>query len=288
MSRLREYYILTKPGIIKGNSLAAIAGFLLASATAHEFRLGAFTAMLTGLALIIASGCAFNNLIDRNIDRKMNRTKKRPSVTGSISAKKIIVFATLLGFSGTAILWLFTNTLATLLALFGHFAYVVVYGFWKRRSVYGTEVGSISGAIPPVVGYCAASGSFDLGALLLFLIMVFWQMPHFFAIAMFRAEDYRAAGIPVLPVKRGMGETKKRIIFYIMLYIISAILLTLFGYTGYIFLAAVLVLGGYWVLEGVKGFRSGDDIRWSKKMFGHSLLNLTAISILIPLGALLP
>src|SRR6202040_4019316 len=114
--------------------------------------------------------------------------------------------------------------------------YVVLYSFWKYRSSLATLVGSIAGAVPPVVGYCSVSNRFDTGAVLFFLILVLWQMPHFFSIAMYRLQDYSAAAIPVLPIKKGNHRTKVHMVFYILGFIMVAILLTVFGYTGYSYL----------------------------------------------------
>lgn len=174
---IKTYYELTKPGIIFGNAVTTTAGFLLASKGDIDWWL--FFATLIGLSLIIASACVFNNYIDREIDQKMTRTKNRALAKGLIPVQRAITFAICLGLIGVAFLDLYTNPLTLLVALTGFFVYVVVYGICKRRSVYGTLVGSIAGGVPPVVGYCAVSNQFDTGALLLFTTVALWQMPHF-------------------------------------------------------------------------------------------------------------
>ncbi len=273
MHLAKEYYHLTKPGIIKGNALAAIAGYFLASKGIGYDGI-VFVAMLTGLSLVIASGCVFNNYIDRDIDKKMARTKKRALVNGSISASYALVFATVLGLTGLALLGLFTNILTMLVALTGFFFYVVVYGIGKRATVHGTVIGSISGAIPPVVGYTAVSNTLDVGALLLFIILTLWQMPHFYAIAMFRLKDYQAAGIPVLPAVHGMRATKIQILVYIAAFVFATASLTIFDYTGIAYACLMSVVSLAWFYRGVIGFKAVDDIKWARQMFGFSLIVL--------------
>src|SRR6185437_15386626 len=170
-SVLRTYYRLTKPGIVYGNSITAAAGFFLASRGHVDW--GKFLAMLVGLALVIASACVFNNYLARHIDTRMDRTKKRALAIGAISHRAALIYASALGLTGLLILAVFTTWLATLCALAGHVLYVAAYGYTKRRTPWGTEVGAISGAAPPVVGYTAVTGHFDAGALILFLILVF-------------------------------------------------------------------------------------------------------------------
>jgi heme o synthase len=163
-----------------------------------------------------------------------------------------------------------------------------LYGFWKRLSSTGTLVGSISGAVPPVVGYCAVSGSFDLGALIFFLVLVFWQMPHFYAIAMYRRDDYAKAGIPALPVKKGLHVTKIHIMLYIIIYTLVVACLNFYGYTGKTYLAVAVGLGLIWLGYGLQGFSSDNDEVWARKMFRVSLIVLTVTSVMIGLDSLLP
>jgi protoheme IX farnesyltransferase len=275
-----NYYLLTKPGIILGNLVTVAAGFLLASKGVFYF--GLFIATLLGLAFIMASACVFNNYIDRTIDKKMNRTKNRALVTGLISGRNAILFAIVLGLIGNLILLVYTNLLTVFVAAIGFFVYVILYSMWKCRTVYGTAIGSIAGAVPPVVGYCAVSNTFDLGAVILFTMLVLWQMPHFFSIAMFHLEDYTAANIPVLPIKKGMLRTKIHMVIYIVAFIGVSALLTLFNYTGYIYLVVATLVGLAWLWLCIKGFKRSDDQVWGKQMFRLSLLMITALSFAIP------
>lgn len=282
----KTYYQLTKPGIIYGNVLNATGGFLLAARGRIDF--GLFLATLLGLALIIASACVFNNYIDRNIDKHMKRTKKRALVSGLVSPKIALIYGVVLGVTGTLIMAGLTNGLAALMALTGYFFYVVVYGIAKRRTVHGTVVGSISGAIPPVVGYTAVTGQFDKGALIVFLILVFWQMPHFYAIALYRLKDYGAAGIPVLPLKKGARTTKIQILVYIIGFMLAVSLLSIFGFTGYTYLFVMLTLSMMWLWRGFQGFKTTDDALWGRKMFSFSLIVILALAIMMSIGPLLP
>lgn len=264
-----------------GNTITAAGGFALASRGNIDYRL--FFATVLGLIFIIASACVFNNYADRGIDKKMKRTQNRALVKGLISGPNALFYATILGIVGVIILAIFTNYLALLTALLGFFVYVVLYTFWKRKSVHGTVVGSISGAVPPVVGYVAVSGRLDRGAVLFFLILVLWQMPHFFSIAIYRFKDYVAASIPVLPVKKGMQKTKINMLLYIIAFIFAASTLTIFNYTGYIYLAVVLLLSSIWLWQAIKGFSTNDDDKWAKQMFRISLFVITGLCIMIPI-----
>ncbi len=275
-----NYYLLTKPGIILGNLFTVAAGFLLASK--GQLHAGLFLATLAGLAFIIASACVFNNYIDRTVDQKMERTKNRPLAAGLVSGKRAIIFAIILAIIGNIILLAFTNTLALAVADVGFFIYVVLYSLWKCRTIYGTAIGSIAGAVPPVVGYCSVSNQLDLGALLLFMMMVLWQMPHFFAIAIYRFDDYASAGIPVLPVKKGIIRTKIRMLAYICAFLLAAACLTLFGYTGYIYLTLASVIGFAWLGLGIFGFKSSNDPFWGRQMFRLSLVMIAVICLAIP------
>lgn len=274
-----NYYLITKPGIIMGNIITVAAGFALASQGSLDY--GLCFATLLGLTLVMASACVFNNYIDRSVDQKMERTKKRALVTGVISVRNAIIFASFLGLSGVAVLALATNLLTLSIASAGFFIYVLLYSLWKCRTVYGTAIGSLAGAVPPLVGYCALSNRLDLGAVIFFAIMVLWQMPHFFAIAIYRLEDYAAASIPVLPLAKGVHSTKIRMLFYIAAFILSSLLLPLFGYTGYLYLIVTALLGITWFWLGVKGFKCANDAVWARGMFRFSLVAITGLCIMI-------
>jgi len=281
---IKTYYLLTKPGIIFGNAITILGGFALASKGHIDYWL--LLATVIGLSLVVASACVFNNYIDRHLDEKMARTKNRALVKGTISVRNALFFATFLGLFGGLILALYTNLLALLVAAIGFFVYVVLYGMCKLRSVYGTELGSIAGGVPPVVGYCAVSNRLDVGALILFMIVVLWQMPHFFAIAVYRFKDYAAAAIPVLPVKKGMYVTKVHMVVYTIAFIIANLMLTLCGYTGYAYMIVAALLGGTWLWMNIRGFQSNNDTLWARKMFLFSLVVITGLCIMIPIDVI--
>jgi len=282
----KNYYALTKPGIVYGNLLTAAAGYLFASR--WHINLGVYAATLAGTALVIASAGVFNNFIDRGIDKKMARTQKRALVTKIISGQNAIIYATALGVAGFIILALFTNWLVVILGAIAIFFYVVLYGFVKRRSVHGTLVGTIPGAIPPVAGYAAAVNHLDGGAFIIFLIMVCWQMPHFYSIAIFRLNDYKAANIPVLPVKKGIRRAKLEILLYTFAFVGAVTALSAFGYTGLVFLLVMGSLGLYWLWRGLQGFKTTNDTRWARQMFGLSLIIVLVFSLMLSVGRVLP
>ena len=283
---IKTYYALTKPGIIYGNVLTATAGFLLASKGHINGWL--LLATVAGTSLVIASACVFNNYIDRGIDAKMARTSKRALVEGTVRGRNAIIYASLLSVAGFTLLIAYTNLLVVVIGLAALFDYVVLYGLAKRRSVHGTLVGSIAGAAPVVAGYCAVTGRIDAGALILFLILASWQMPHFYAIAMYRFDDYKAAGLPVLPVKSGMRATKIQIMLYISAFITANALLSVFGYTGYTYLVIMALLAIIWLRKGAQGFKKINDKLWGRQMFLFSLIIILSLSVTLSASPLLP
>jgi protoheme IX farnesyltransferase len=284
ISATRTLGLLTKPGIVMGNAITTAGGFALASKGGFDFLL--FLIVMVGLSLIIASACVFNNVIDRVADAKMERTKNRPLVTGLIAVQTALVFAVALLFAGTAFLAVFTNLLAVFTALFGFFVYVLLYSFTKYQTIYGTLIGSIAGAVPPVIGYCAVSNQLDAGAWILFAMMTVWQMPHFFAIAIYRMDDYAAASIPVLPLIKGLRATKIQMLLYIAAFIGCSCLLVLFSYVGFAYLIIASALGLGWLSLCFKGFSCENDSVWARKMFVFSLIVVMGICITIPFSTL--
>lgn len=278
---IRTYYLLAKPGIILGNLITTVGGFALASQGA--FNVPLFFGVTIGLGGVIGSACVFNNYIDRESDRKMERTKTRALATGLISGKTALIFALILGLLGFSTLFFFTNILATAIAALGFFIYVGMYSFWKHHSTYATLVGSVAGAVPPVIGYVAAKGALDMGAFLLFSILFLWQMPHFYSIAMWKMEDYRSASIPVLPLAQGITATKVQILLYISALFIPLILLPLYTSVGSAYLIVSIPLSLGWGLLALKGFGAKNDHIWARQMFRLSLLIIMAFSIMISL-----
>lgn len=285
MKHIKNYYHLTKPGIIYGNLISVVAGFLFASHW-HNLILLIFT--LIGAALVIGCGCVINNVIDKNIDKKMKRTQKRATVTGEISIKPAIIYGVVLGITGTVILGLVVNVLSMIVALFGLFVYVVIYGIAKRKTVYGTLVGAFAGAVPPLIGYTAFSNSIDLAGILIFFILISWQLTHFYAISLYRKEDYQKAALPVWSVVKGDWSTQLQAIGFIAVFTVFSISLYFFGYTGYIYLIATFLLSIVWLWYSVLTIKKLTPKAWGKKTFTSSLFILLAISILLAIGPILP
>jgi heme o synthase len=283
---LKDCYWLTKPGIIYGNAMTAIGGFLLASQ--WHINLLLFIATILGTCLVIASACVINNYIDQGIDRKMARTKWREATIKKLGSGGMIVYGAVLGTLGFCLLIAFTNWTVAIIGLIAYIDYILLYGAAKRVSVHGTLVGSIAGAAPPVAGYCAVTGRFDSGALIIFLIMVCWQMVHFYAIAIRRAEEYKAANIPVLPLVRGVKATKVQMISYTAGFIAAVTALAAFGYVGYSFLVIMTSLGVVWLYKGLSSFQIKDNVKWASSMFGYSLVVLLSFSVMMSVDSLLP
>ncbi|AVU34064.1 heme o synthase [Serratia marcescens] len=277
---IKQYLQVTKPGIIFGNLISVVGGFLLASKGSINYPL--FLATLVGVSLVVASGCVFNNYIDRDIDKKMERTKNRVLVKGLIAPSVTLVYATALGIAGFALLYIAANPLAMWLAVMGFVVYVGVYSLYmKRHSVYGTLIGSLSGAAPPVIGYCAVTNEFDAGALILLAIFSLWQMPHSYAIAIFRFKDYQAANIPVLPVVKGISVAKNHITVYILAFMIATLMLTLVGYAGYKYLIVAAAVSVWWLGMALRGYKTENDSVWARKLFVFSIVAITSLSVMM-------
>lgn len=275
---LKKYIFLTKPGIIFGNFVTTLGGFFLAAQGSIDILL--FILTLVGTVLVVASGCVVNNYIDQDIDHKMERTQNRALVTKAINPTVALIFAFVLGVLGLGILWIFTNIYAFGFAILGFIVYVFFYSLWsKRTSIHQTVIGSISGACPPVIGYTAVSHEFDVAALLVFLAYALWQMPHSWGIAIYRFDDYKIAGIPILPVARSIQRTKIESLIYVCLF--TAVLngLYCFHYTNIFFLIIFNSLCGYWIYLSVIGFKAENDQLWAKRYFLYSVILITALSV---------
>ena len=180
------------------------------------------------------------------------------------------------------------NILTALVALAGFLVYVFAYTFLKRTTHWATEIGSIAGAVPIVVGYTAVTDRLDSVALILFLILALWQMPHFFSIAIRRAPEYAAAGIPILPLKKGIISAKIQILLYLIAFVLAAEALTAFGYAGYSYAIVMGVATLIWFTLAVSGLSAQDDEVWARKLFFFSLVVLLVFSVTLSLATLLP
>lgn len=267
-----------KTGIIKSNLVPMIAGLMLSIYTyEYSFVDNIWNAIFAfiGTAAVIGAAGSFNNIYDRDIDAVMTRTKVRPTVTGALSIKKVLIAAILLLVIGLVLLYL-ASPLAALLGFLGVFFYVVPYTMWtKRRTIWNTEVGSISGAMPPLIGWAAVGPDiWHPACWALFLIMVIWQMPHFYAIAIRKQEDYAAAKIPMLPVVKGAKRTYIQSNIYLVLLVLSSFLF----YPLSLGLTLVsLILGLAWLWLSLFGSRKMDVKVWANKMFTFSLIHMIAI-----------
>lgn len=280
LERIKNYVLVAKPGIVLGNLISAAAGYFLASKGRVDGV--AFPATLIGISLVVASGCVFNNVVDRKIDRKMVRTCNRPLAKGLISPTIAISYATILGVSGLALLWAATNLPCLLIVSGGLVIYVGAYSLYmKRNSVYGALIGSLAGAAPPLAGYCSVTGHIDLGAVILLSIFSLWQMAHCYSIAVYRLDDYTAAAVPILPVRKGTAAARKRIVAYIAAFTAAALMLTVWGYTGYATFVAATVLGLSWLYLAWSGYNASNERLWAGKLYIFSILSIFVLSVMM-------
>lgn len=277
---IRDYWFVVKPGILVGNLASVTAGFLLASRGSVDIAM--LLATVLGVGLIVASACVLNNCIDRDIDCLMVRTRGRALAKGRMSPRTAVTYALVLGLGGGLLLATADNRLSLAIVVCGFAVYTGLYSLYlKRNSASAPLVGSLAGAAPPLAGYCAVSNHFDAGALILLSIFGLWQMPHFYAIAIYRLEDYAAAAIPVLPVKKGVLAAKRHIIGYILAFTAAALMLTFGGYTGYCYLAVALVLGLIWLSVAWAAYKTPDDRLWVRELFVCSLVIIFILNIMM-------
>ncbi|TDL35162.1 protoheme IX farnesyltransferase [Jeotgalibacillus sp. S-D1] len=275
----KDFLALIKIGIVNSNFITTFTGLWLAMYFTNAQFLGSLDIMLLtmiGSSLIVAGSCSINNYIDRDIDHLMERTKNRPTVTGRVQPSRVLALG--LGLIAIGQIMLFMTTItAGIIGLIGVVSYVVFYTMWsKRRYVSNTIVGSISGAVPPLIGWAAVDANLGAMPLALFLIMFVWQPPHFYAIAMRRVEEYRAAGIPMLPVVKGFAVTKKHMLIWVIALFPLPFLLSSLG-TAFLVLATILNIG--WLALSFAGYRMKDDVKWATLMFVYSLNYLTILFV---------
>ncbi|MFT3654842.1 protoheme IX farnesyltransferase [Bacillus siamensis] len=271
----KDFLSLIKIGIVNSNLITTFTGMWLAlhiSGLSFLGNLNTVLLTLIGSSLIIAGSCAVNNYYDRDIDHLMERTKVRPTVTGKIQPNQALWSGILLIALGLIML-LMTTVMAAVIGFIGVFTYVVLYTMWtKRRYTINTVVGSVSGAVPPLIGWTAVEGHIGVVAWVLFMILFIWQIPHFLALAIKKTEDYRAANIPMLPVVHGFEVTKRQIIVWV------ACLLPLPFFLGSLGLPLVILgtlLNIGWLVLGLMGFRMKNIMKWATLMFVYSLNYMT-------------
>ena len=283
MQTLQHYYAVLKPERTYANVMTAAAGLLLASRWHINWALAAAT--IVGTTFVVMSACAANNATDRNLDARMPRTRKRGLVVGAIPVRTVVILSIVLGLAGFFILAAYVNWLTVLLGVIGYIDYVVLYAWSKRTTPYSTLIGTISGAMPLAAGYTAVTNRFDTPALLLVLIMVAWQMVHFYAIGIYRHKDYEAGRLPIWPVRYGDVSTRNWMIAFTALFVVCSALLAAPGPTHKIYLASMLIIGAYWLYRAFQGLKAPNLTQWAKKMFITSLWVLLATSALISVSS---
>ncbi len=272
---LSDLKALFKAIVLIANVLPVFTGFWLAlyfTNSSFSDHWGGLLITLAGSTLIIAGALLFNNWYEVDLDMMMERTIKRPTVTGNISLKTVLVLGIVLSFAGFGLLFL-TTIEAVLYAFVGWFAYVVMYTFWtKRKYTLNTVVGSLSGAVTPLIGWAVVDTAIHIVPIGLFLLLFIWQIPHTFAIAMKRSEEYRAARVPMLPVVYGFTMTKRQMFIYIACLLPLPFLLYPLGLP-FVIISTLLTIG--WIILSVRGFFVNDDVKWAQSMFIYSLVYLT-------------
>lgn len=244
---------------------------------------------LLGIIMIIASGCIINNYFDRDIDKKMKRTQSRLLTNDQIAMQygKIIVFiGIIIGVFGACFLYVFCGIYATSIAIIGHLTYVILYTMWlKRNSLYGVLIGGISGATPPVVGYLSIHSlglsiySFDSTCLLIFIILVVWQMPHAYAISIYRMQEYESANITTFPATKGRQLTEQAMLWYVIIFSLSLFTMYFVANLGIVYLIYAILCSILWIK--LASSRSLPYEQWARKMFGYSIISIMLFSTTI-------
>ncbi|RCW47656.1 protoheme IX farnesyltransferase [Paenibacillus prosopidis] len=280
---LKDLIALTKPRLLRLNIFAALGGFMVASK--WDINIPLLIWMLIGSTLTIASATVINNYWDRELDLKMERTKDRALPTGRMTPGTVLAYGIALGIAGLAVLFTLVHPLTGWLGLLGWFVYIVIYTMWlKRSSTWSTSVGGISGAMPPVIGYCAVTEQIDAGAWILFALLFLWQPAHFWSLAIRRVEEYRAAGFPLLPVVKGIKRTKLQMIPYVLLLLPTGVLFYTNGYVGIYFLIISVIGGGVWLVHTLRGTAAQDTEKWAKTNFLISVNYLMVIFLVMILN----
>jgi protoheme IX farnesyltransferase len=268
----RQYWALTKPRIVALIVFTALIGMLMAVPAVPPLL--PMLAGLVGIWLASASAAAINHLIDQRIDRVMARTAHRPLPTGQLASRQVLMFALLLAVLSMAILLAWTNVLTAVLSFAGLIGYAIVYTAWlKRATPQNIVIGGAAGAVPPVLGWTAMTGEVHAWALLLFLIVFVWTPPHFWALAIFRREDYARAMIPMLPVTHGVTYTRWHVLFYTLLLFVVTMLPWLTGMSGMFYLGGATVLGAVFIYYAIRLLKPPSE-RFAMVVFGYSIVYL--------------
>ncbi|MGH7585641.1 MAG: heme o synthase [Gemmatimonadales bacterium] len=274
-----DWLALTKPRVVSLLLLTAVAPMFAAGAGLPSLE--SVLAVLVGGFLMAGGANAINMWFDRDIDDLMSRTRKRPIPAGRIRPGAALAFGIGLGAVAFAILWTFANLLAALLALAGLLFYVFIYTMWlKRSSPQNIVIGGAAGAVPPLVGYAAATGGLDLAAAYLFAIIFFWTPPHFWALALIKRGEYARAGVPMLPVVQGDLATRRQMLRYTLLLLPLTLMPSLFGAFGPVYFVAAALLGGRLLWYAVRVLReAGTATGTPWQMYKYSLVYLALLFV---------
>ena len=277
-SVLRQYYALTKPRVVQLIVFCAVIGMVLAvpgAPSVSELRLAALASL--GIWLVAGAAAAFNCIVEQGIDAKMKRTAWRPTARGELGNLQTLLFSAVLCAGGSAILYLWVNPLTMWLTFATFVGYAVVYTvILKPLTPQNIVIGGASGAMPPVRGWAAMTGDVGPEALVLFLIIFLWTPPHFWALALYRVEEYRKSGLPMLPVTHGSAFTRLQILLYTIVLFAACLLPYAMGMSSWLYLAAAIVLSAGFCLYGLRLWRNYSDAL-ARQTFRFSLWHLSLL-----------
>jgi len=274
---------LTKPGILSFALLTTAAGMSLAPGAGAE--LATWLPLLLGTGLLVGSANTLNMYLERDIDCLMARTKDRPLPAGRMEPRTALVFGIALAFVAVPMLSFAVNPLTGLLGVIALTSYVMLYTPLKQRTTIATLVGSLPGAMPPLLGWTAVTGRLDAGGLVIFGILFLWQIPHFHAIALIRVKEYSRAGLKTLPGERGAHTTRYAILLYLAAQVQLSVMLFPLGVAGRWYLAVATILGASYFLYALKGIKNGGA-KWAKKLLLFSFVYLRILFIAMVLDGL--
>ena len=276
---IKDYINICKPKVIVLMIITSWIGMILASPS--TFNVSLFIFGTIGILFCSSSGAAINHLLDRDIDRDMKRTKNRPIVKGRLKPSQAMAFSAILSLLGISVLLIFVNKTCALLNFISLIGYGFIYTIYlKHNTPQNIVIGGLYGAMPPLLGWSAISGDINPYAILLVLIIFTWTPPHFWALSIYRFNDYKKVNIPMLPVIHGIKFTKICIILYVLLLKITAILIYATGMAGGIYLLSSLILGFLFLIESIKLYKTNDELQ-GKKTFKFSISYLFLLFIFL-------
>ena len=277
MKLIRSYYLLCKPNVVYMMLICALVGMLLAEDSVSS--ISTIIVALVGIALCSGSAAAINQVIDRNADAAMTRTDKRPLPQGELSVFHASSFAFVIGVLGALVLYIHINTLTMVLTLASLIGYAFIYTVYlKRATPQNIVIGGLAGAAPPLLGWTAISNTIDPYALLLVLIIFVWTPPHFWALAIYRKEEYAKESIPMLPVTHGVAFTKLQIVLYTIILFIVSVLPYIVLMSGFVYLISAIVLSSIFMYYSIKLYFSDDDAV-AMKTFNFSIYYIFLIFV---------